>query len=497
MASPTGGQFVIGPAPITIGINNGKDPVFPGPVNGTYNIEVFTSPTVSGTPALAPGFQSGIIDQGGTIDKSGHLTGSSLTLFSGPTFAGNLLITDLGGMAKITLGSGNQTVVGGIGDTLIGGAPDSTMGGATAAQTLNGLAGNETIIGGTGPETIYGGVGNSIVAGVSAYVDGTKGGATIVGAASGSDLIFGSGSSGSPDTIIGSVGTASLNIQGLGAGDVVDLTASFGNATINAFTPPAANDHIMLGGGAATVYGGTGDTISLGSAGQYVDLSGANKTSVHLGSGGTDTIIGGGMGGSDSIFGGKADLSYNPQIGGKGDYIDLSGSFAQATINAFSAGGADTINLGGGSDSVFAGGGDRVAVGNATSAGGSHLLDHADTTAGSQVGFGTNDAVTATVYDTVTNTPLVNPFAVGVSSAHVTIGGAAPMGVDNFQVGTDFLFYQNESAATNSEIVATSKAIDGGASTALVLPDGTVMTLIGVTQAQLTGALAAGTLFKS
>jgi len=46
--------------------------------------------------------------------------------------------------------------------------------------------------------------------------------------------------------------------------------------------------------------------------------------------------------------------------------------------------------------------------------------------------------------------------------------------------------------------VATAQAatIGGQASTVVTLPDGTVMTLVGVTQAQLQAALGAGTLFK-
>ena len=78
----------------------------------------------------------------------------------------------------------------------------------------------------------------------------------------------------------------------------------------------------------------------------------------------------------------------------------------------------------------------------------------------------------------------------GTSSAQVTVGGFNPT--------TDFIFYQNETAAANTAIVATSQAttVNGIASTVLVTPDGTVMTLVGVSQAQLTAALTAGTLFK-
>lgn len=71
----------------------------------------------------------------------------------------------------------------------------------------------------------------------------------------------------------------------------------------------------------------------------------------------------------------------------------------------------------------------------------------------------------------------------GTSSALVTVGG--------FNTTTDFLFYQNENAPTTHTIVATSQAttVDGTPSTIITLPDGTLMTLVGVIQAQLTPAL--------
>ena len=51
---------------------------------------------------------------------------------------------------------------------------------------------------------------------------------------------------------------------------------------------------------------------------------------------------------------------------------------------------------------------------------------------------------------------------------------------------------------TNSAIVATAQAITLNAisSSLISLPDGTVMTLVGITQVQLQAALLAGILFK-
>ena len=113
---------------------------------------------------------------------------------------------------------------------------------------------------------------------------------------------------------------------------------------------------------------------------------------------------------------------------------------------------------------------------------------HADTVAGSAVGFGSNDTVASTTYDTASTA--TRGTVAGTSSAQVTVGG--------FNAATDFIFYQNENADDERAIVATSQTttVGGTASTIVTLPDGTVMTLVGVTQAQLQSALVAGTLFK-
>jgi hypothetical protein len=197
----------------------------------------------------------------------------------------------------------------------------------------------------------------------------------------------------------------------------------------------------------------------------------------------------------NTVSGGSGTLDFNPgATTGNGDLIDLSGSNGAATINAFAFGAAriashDTIlasNLG---VSVFGGDGDRIGTGNGAVVGGFHQWVHADTVAGSAIGFGSNDTVASTTYDTVAATATRGTIA-GTSSAQATVGG--------FNTSTDFIFYQNEDPTTNSAIVATaqSNTVPGQAGSIITLPDGTVMTLVGVSQAQLQSALFAGTLFK-
>jgi hypothetical protein len=460
MASPTGGRFIIG-APsgfnaVAVGINDGTDPITQSPVTGSFNIEVFTAAGATLPATFASGFQAGILDPGGTIvplGTGGALTGTNLTLGTG-----NYVITDtlIGGRAaaSVTLGSGTQRIVGAGGDTLQGGSGPGIL---DAIQQFS--SGAETIIGGSGPTTVYGGT----------YVDGTAGNMRIGVGTGGTELIVGtssnntiSGAATAPDVITG--GAAAVTIQSLGKGDIVNFAGQTGNATINANTAlNAANVggvSATLGGGLATIYGGAGDTINLGSVGQYAD-GGPGRMTITDGSAGVDSVFGSSVsGGGDTFVGGSAALQFNPEAGG-GDLLNLSGSSGNATINVFNPGptGAndianinDTIMVGTGTDSVWGGQGDRIGVGTSSTAGGTHLFDHSTSIAGAAIAFGTNDSVANS------------------SSANVT--------VTHFNTGTDSLFYQGETANTTNNIVATSST--SGGNTTFTLPDGTVMTLIGV-----------------
>src|SRR5437660_7003973 len=287
MASPVGGQFLVG-APaglsaVTLGINDGTNPIFPVPASGNFNIEVFTAFGVTTLPTLDPGFQAGIIDPGGTLIAPGFLTGNTLRLFTGDYLVTDSVFGSGPTAATIVLGSGNQTVVGAPGDTLQGGS---------GTQVLNPIqqfsAAGETIIGGSGPTTVYGGPFDSVVAGSgNTYIDGTAGKMSIKIGTGGTDLIVGTsapntiiGGSAGPDTLSG--GAALVNIASLGPGDVVGFANQTGNATVNA---TAGNISATFGAGGATIFGGVGDVIALGSVGQYAD-GGAGQMIIQLGSGG-------------------------------------------------------------------------------------------------------------------------------------------------------------------------------------------------------------------
>jgi hypothetical protein len=494
MASPTGGRWVfsITAQPVVLGINNGVAPVFPQPQAGAFNIEVFTNPAVDAlvdskidrpdafgnptpifvlapVPPPEPGFQSSMADAGGALEN-GFLTGASLRLTNGDFLA----VDSVTGAAtqspsQITLGSGKQTVVGAKGDTLVGGAGN---------QILSALLGSETVIGGSGNESIWGGANDSIMAivggsGTSQQIVVTGTGTTLrIGTAGGATI-----SAAAQDTILSSVpANASPPFQtniaiAAGQNDLIDLTS------IN---------------GVAAVIGAAGDTIS-GAGGGITNIEGAaGGMLIKAGNGslGSTTALSGSAGAvaGNTVSGGSGGFDFNPSsVAGKGDLLDLSGSNGTATINAFAfqstrVASPDTILATNNADSVFGGGGDRVGTGNGSVVGGLHQWVHADTLAGSAVGFGSNDTVSSVTYDTASHTAAPGTVA-GTSSAQVTVGG--------FATATDFIFYQNESDATTSAIIATSQGtIIGGAPSAIItLPDGTVMTLVGVTQAQLAPAL--------
>jgi hypothetical protein len=454
--------FSIAGTPIVLGINNGVAPVFPAAQDNAFNIEVFTNPTVSGVPGPQPGFHATIADPGGTLEN-GFLTGTSLHLGGG-----DLLVVDspIGAAgqspAMIRLGGGNQTVIGAKFDTLIGGA---------GAQILSALSGDQTVIGGSGDASIWGGANDSIVAGTGGeQIVVTGAGSTIVAGMSGTATI----AAAAQNTIRSLSGSTQRVVVAAGMNNLVDLTGNNGLTAVLG----ASGDTIIAGGGATNIDGTNG--------GMLIKIGAAGVTNV---SGSAGAVAG------NTIRGGAGAFAFNPgATAGSGDLIDLSGSSGAATVNAFAFGATriashDTILASNLAVSVFGGDGDRIGTGSGSVVGGFHQWVHADTVAGSAVGFGSNDTVVSTTYDTVAGFATRGSVA-GTSSAQVTVGG--------FNASTDFIFYQNEDQTTSGAIVATTQTItvEGQASSMITLPDGTVMTLVGITQAQLQSALLAGTLFK-
>ena len=472
---------------------------------------------------LGPGDIIGFASESGNATVNGTAGGIGMTFGSGAATiyaaagdvialgSGNQYVDGLLGGSQITMGTagGNDIIIGSLaraagagGDTLLGGAAAVQVQGLgqgdvvsfanqSGAAIINATAGAIAATMGSGNATVYGGAGDAIaLGGGNQYVDGTLGGSNIAVGTGGFDIIIGSLSRAAGtgvDTLIG--GAAQVQVQGLGRGDVVSFAGQTGNASVNA---TAGNIAATLGGGAASVVAGAGDAITLGSVSQYVDARAAGGSGgspgavINLGAGGTDNIIGSTVAGGPgvTITGGAAALNYNTGFAGTGgdDFVNLTGGTGSAVINGFGFdNGAvnDTIIASNGGDSVWGGQGDRIGVGYGGS--GTDLFTHASTINGASVSFGSADSVVATSYGNSAGAVAVNAAVAGRSAAQVTVTGFS----ESAGTPTDSIFYQNEAVATNTAIVTTSSQVSlfGLPSTQLTLPDGTVMTLLGVPKA--------------
>lgn len=467
MASPVGGFFKFTDGvPVRLGLKNPGHTVSPDPISGDLNIEAFTGVTT--LPTRDPGFdQSVIVSDTVAGDTAPHLigfgtdqllTGRRLTLFGG-----NYKVTDsVTGLttqrpSRITASYGNQTIVGAALDTLIGG---------NGTQSIVGSLGRESIIGGRHIYTVRGGHHDTIRGSTGAtsitagHIVGTAGSMSIFLNKAGYETV----TSGLSDTISAVVGSDKATITGA-TSNRITLTGDTGRMSVVS----GVNDTITAGTGPTTVVGGRG------------------KMHLTLGASGTDSVTGSATGSTvagagDTIRSSHAaNLTYTlghrgTSISG-GDLINLAGSTGNASINAFSdrigkqyGKVNDTIIAGNGHETIKGGPGDRIGVGNGSVVDGTLTFRHSSTLPGA-VAFGTNDTVNSATYDTVTPGVATRSNAPGSSFANVT--------VTNFVKGTDSLFYQHESNTLNNDIVITSHTFNGN--TTFTLPDGTVMTLIGVT----------------
>lgn len=454
---PPGGRFVFSPpvgySQVILSINNGFSPVFPQPISGAYNIEVFFNPYAPVVPPPDAGFQTSIVDDLSNPLFNGFLAGD-IALGAGDYLVTDSVVGSGQTGAFVHLGSGNQTVVG---------APRDEIWGGSGSQVISALQGNQTVHGGSGNASIWGGANDLIFtgSGINQQIVLTGPGTRVVAGISGNATI----SAAAGDTVTwGASGSQSLVISA-GQNNLIDLSGSNGQLAI-------------IGAPGDTIFAGLGNTNVEGAAGAMV---------INAGLAGITNVSGSSAAGADTVIGASGSLSYNPNSSaGPGDLINLSGSTGNATINAFSFGATrivapDTIFAGNSQDSVWGGAGDRIGTGNAPFVGGNHLWTHADTGPGA-VGFGSNDNVFSTAYDTV----------LGVATRGTTFGtSAAQVTISGFDTMADFIFYQSETAQTTNAIIATSQAttVAGMPSTIITLPDGTLMTLLGVTQAQLTPGL--------
>ena len=437
-------------------------------------------------------------DNGDVVVAGGG--GDQVSFFHGPTGAGGVgLLEAVLALEGDALGN-TLTVTGATGESLVGSAANVvvkgaagdaiTIGGAAAA-TVNALEGGQSVTLGVNGATVYAGAADT-VASVDSVFAGSGAGLITLGTTNTSFLSV-SGSGGGIYTVAGAdrtlIGTANTLSMVSNAPETISA-GTVANSTINARGGDTAGTQalpqlINLGPGDATVYADGNDTINAGpvSGTAIVVLDGGQNLTVV---GATDdpniTIIGG----ADTVGSVVVGAASASIIGAAGDTI-IAGAGSQV-INGISGlpSPGETIIISGGADSVFAGSADTIGVGPApgvgeTVTGNLLFLD-------SEVG---TDTAVAVGYGT-----FLTDTTKSASSAEVTVGTVSGgTESETFDIGEDFVFFPN-TPVTTPLVVATFTAVDiaGVASTAMTLPDGTQMTLVGVTAAELPALVAT---FKS
>ena len=303
-----------------------------------------------------------IVDLGGNNNVIGGRGGAD-TICSGP------------GSDEISGGEGDDTIKAGAGrDELTGGGGDDSLDSGDDNDTIFGDGGDDTITSGSGDDRFQGGDGDDTIS------DNT--GANRGGGDAGADTIT---TGARPDQLDGGAGDDTINagdgdntITGADGDDTITTGAGRdgvdGGAGIDLCTPGPGQDFIRncetatdnqapsgqtCDGKVATIVGGPGRSVLIGTSGDdvIVDLGGNNN--VIGGRGGADTICSGP--GSDEISGGegddtiKAGAGRDELTGGGGD-DSLDSGDDNDTI--FGDGGDDTITSGSGDDRFQGGDGD-------------------------------------------------------------------------------------------------------------------------------------------
>ena len=406
--------------------------------------------------------------------------------FHGP---GSASETDIGlqgaasGTTFTVIGAGGDSLVGGAANiTVIGAAGDSTeIGNANA--TVNALRGPQLVDLGDGPATVFAGSftsqGDTVLA--TDTVIAGSGTGLIALSENNSSYLTVSGAGGGSYTVAAAdrnlSGTAAnVNIQSFTSETILGGTTP--NITVNAadgLIPVAFQQLVNLGDGAGVVYADAGDTINAGSgSGLLVLESGQNLTVTGASGTGSNITVASGAG-QVIVSANNASVA-----GAAGDTI-IAGAGNQV-INGTKVGSAnEVIQVSGGNDSVFAGAADSVGVGpnagGGTTVTGSGLwLDSSVNGGAVSVGYGT----------------FLTDTTGAASQAQVTVGtvsgGAAS---ETFDVGEDFLFGTADLATTQAAIASSVAVVDvsGVSSLQFTLPDGTGMTLVGLTATDLPGLL--------
>ena len=407
------------------------------------------------------------------------------------------LATDLGAADVVTSGAGNDIVFGGIDtDTITAGDGDNLVfGDIGTAEWLAGVpvyfgsfdpelanddtistgSGDDVILAGAGADTITAGDGNNTIfadegeltydaAGLLAEALSLApdlGADDTVTSGSGDDLILGGFDRDSIDAgngnnvIFGDNGTAVYS----GGLAVLFQTLTPENSNNDTIASGAGRDVILAGDGTDVINAGDGDNIVLGDEGEITLTAGVPDeiTSTDVTAGAADTITSGS--GSDIIIGGHgADTiaagEGNNIVAGDNAVLTLtSGAAIKLVVLAPATGGVDTITAGAGRDVIVGGtAGDTINAGN-----GDNVV------AGDQATITFNSGTFATLTPTTPEIGGVDTITTGSGNDRIVAGTAADW-IDagdghNVVIGDHATIIQELGALT---LVESTAFADGG-----------------------------------
>ena len=473
----------------------------PPPAPGNFNLEVVVNATGTGSFATAPGYQ-------GLAVRS--TAGHTLTLLHGDYGA-----VDNGAGNTIFLGDGSESIGGAFHDTILGGSgPNQFLDGHAGHQSITGgNAGNETIWGALtdtvrggsgGNETIDGVAGETVIgsSGANVFINATSGNESVLGGNAGNDLIWTAAGDtihgGSNNETVGGVAGVTM-LGGSGGDQFFDasqghqsvLGGSGGNETIWG----AATDTITGGsGGNETIGGVSGETILGGSgANIFINATGGNQSIVG-GTAGNMTVW---AGAGDTIRGGSDNetiggVPNGTVIGGSGGNTFIDGSQGHQSILGGSGGNA-TI-WGAATDTITGGSGGNETIGavafETILGGAANTFINATGGSDSIIAGAGNTTIWGGAHDTVQGASGSGTALIGFAGGNETFwdDGATTGRQDSIstfnQSGGDRISLN--AATDDPSVVVATATNDGGGNVVMHLHDGSSITLIGITQAQLT-----------
>jgi collagen type VII alpha len=296
----------------------------------------------------------------GTTTSTGTTTASAVGTYAGVSATATSTVTggSGGGTSTMTGGSGGGTTTmagasGGVTTSMGASGATTLTSTASASNTITVSATGTNLVNSLGTDTVLAGAGTDIVyaSGSSATVDGGAGtlifiagtGSYTAGGGTGNDILYGNsgpamltgGGTGNSVLVAGTGNTTLLGGAGPGA-------IMYGGTATNSFTGSTAGSDTLVGGSGSNTFtmtnndvafGGAngGDTYNTGTASALV-VEGPGAERVNLG-GGAATVFGGsgtdtyaftkGLGGTAGVIGLKA-----------GDSLDLTGGFTAADASA-------------------------------------------------------------------------------------------------------------------------------------------------------------------